>query len=316
MKIYQALAVAGAFLPLPGAAQDLTLAWPVDCTLGVTCYIEDYVDADPASARQSDYACGIKSRDGHKGTDIALLSFDHTASVRAAAAGTVLRLRDGMVDDRHMPNVTNQNACGNAVLLDHGAGWRTLYCHLKQGSLQVEEGQLVDAGTLLGDIGLSGQTTHPHLHLTVYHNGQVVDPFRPDPSAACGPDQPSLWVDPPTYDQSSLITAGFSDGIPALPQVTSGDARRNRLTSSDPLVVYGHAGHAQHGDVLTLSATGPTGEIFQREILLKTPKVSQMQAFGRKAPAGGWPAGEYLGRAQLTRDGRVIAHRFAHVVVE
>lgn len=41
-----------------------------------------------------------------------------------------------------------------------------------------------------------------------------------------------------------------------------------------------------------------------------------MQAFGRKAPRGGWPTGEYLGQATLTRDGTIIAHRFAHMTVD
>jgi hypothetical protein len=316
MTLSKALALAGAFLPLPALAQPIVLDWPVDCELGTTCYIEDYVDTDPAHGRQSDYACGIKSRDGHKGTDIALLSFETQTTVRAAANAVVLRVRDGMVDDPKMPNVTDDNACGNAVFLDHGQGWRTLYCHLKQGSLSVAPGDTVSAGDPLGQIGLSGKTTHPHLHLSVYHNGALVDPFRPNATASCGEEQEMLWAEPSAYDRASLITAGFTDAIPSLPQVTTGKARRHTLRPDQPIVLYGHAGHAEHGDVLTLSATGPDGEVFQRKILLKHPQVSQMQAFGRKPPAEGWEPGEYLGRAQLTRGGRVIAHRFAHVMIE
>jgi murein DD-endopeptidase MepM/ murein hydrolase activator NlpD len=177
-------------------------------------------------------------------------------------------------------------------------------------------GDTVTAGDPLGQIGLSGKTTHPHLHLSVYHNGALVDPFRPNAMASCGEEQEMLWAEPPAYDPASLITAGFTDAIPSLPQVTTGKARRQTLRPDQPIVLYGHAGHAEHGDVLTLSATGPDGEVFQRKILLKHPQVSQMQAFGRKAPAEGWEPGEYLGRAQLTRGGRVIAHRFAHVMIE
>ena len=69
----------------PTAAEVPFLALPLDCTLGETCFIEDYVDADPTFA-QHDYTCGLKSRDGHQGTDIALLSeneIDRGVTVRA-----------------------------------------------------------------------------------------------------------------------------------------------------------------------------------------------------------------------------------------
>ena len=58
----------------PLAAETPFLDWPMDCIPGQTCFIEDYVDADPGPG-QADYTCGLKSRDGHRGTDIALLNF-------------------------------------------------------------------------------------------------------------------------------------------------------------------------------------------------------------------------------------------------
>ncbi|WP_417718405.1 M23 family metallopeptidase [Salipiger sp.] len=305
----------------PLAAETPVLDLPIDCVPGRTCYIEDYVDHDPAPGRQRDFACGINSRDGHKGTDIALLSFDAMEAgveVRAAAPGTVLRMRDGMVDDYTMPGVTDDNACGNAAIIDHGDGWQTLYCHMKQGSVSVTPGQEVKAGDRLGLVGLSGQTTHPHVHLTVYHDGALVDPFRPDASLdSCGDSAGTLWADPPTYYRTGLVTAGFSTSVPSLAAVGDGSARVTETAPDSPLVVYAHAGHAEPGDVLTIRARDPQGtEIFRTEETLTDPQVSQMRAFGRKAPPGGWPAGAYLGEATLTRDGTVIAHRNAHVTVE
>src|SRR6056297_3535043 len=44
------------------AADAPRLALPIDCILGQTCYIEDYVDTDPGPG-QRDYMCGLKSRD-------------------------------------------------------------------------------------------------------------------------------------------------------------------------------------------------------------------------------------------------------------
>ncbi|MCR9272536.1 MULTISPECIES: M23 family metallopeptidase [Mameliella] len=303
----------------PAGAEDFRLSVPLDCTLGETCFIEDYVDNDPTQGRHRDFACGINSRDGHKGTDFALLDFGaigEGVTVLAAAPGVVKRTRDSMPDDRLMRGVTSENACGNAVLIDHGGGWQTLYCHLRLGSVSVAPGDLVQPGDPLGLVGLSGQTNHPHVHLTLLRDGQVVDPFRPEATGTCGDPGPSLWTEPPAYTRTGLVTAGFSDAVPTLQAVGDGSARRPTLGPDEAMVVYAHLGYAQPGDVLTLSAESPAGtDLFRRAITLDSDQASQMRAVGRKAPPSGWPAGEYLGRARLTRDGKVIAHRFAHVTV-
>lgn len=300
-------------------AEEFRLAMPLDCTLGETCFIEDYVDNDPSQGRQQDFNCGINSRDGHRGTDFALLDFDVIktgVSVLAAAPGVVLRVRDEMADDRLMRGVTAQNACGNAVLIDHGSGWQTLYCHMRLGSISVAPGDLVQSGDPMGFVGLSGQTNHPHVHMTVMRDGEVVDPFRPEATGSCGDPGPTLWAEPPVYTATGLVTAGFSDAVPSLKSVADGSARRPALTPDQPIVLYAHAGYPRPGDMLTLSADSPAGtEVFRKAIPLETDQASQMRAFGRKAPKAGWPVGEYLGRAKLTRDGKVIAHRFAFVTV-
>ena len=67
MVFLAAIAAAG---PLFG--QPIKLAFPFDCVPGQTCYIEDYVDLDPGPGH-TDCRWGIKSRNGHKGTDIGLI---------------------------------------------------------------------------------------------------------------------------------------------------------------------------------------------------------------------------------------------------
>jgi hypothetical protein len=303
---------------IPAMAEDFHIGFPVDCDLGENCFIEDYMDHDPSDAKQ-DFACGINTRDGHKGTDIALISYDDMergVAVTAAASGRVLRVRDEMPDDRHMRGVTSQNACGNAVLVEHQDGWRTLYCHLKLGSVRVAPGQTVKEGEDIGEIGLSGQTNHPHLHLGLYHRDTLVDPFKRSSQANCGAEQDSIWRVPPAYYKAGLITTGFSDGVPKLPKVVSGEARRARLHPDQPLVLYAHIGHAQDGDVLEFMAVGPEGDTFSHRHILKAPKVSQMQAYGRKAPREGWPAGTYVGEVTLRRESKIIAHRFTYVKVD
>ena len=83
--------------PVAGAP---LLQQPIDCELGETCYIQNYVDADPSSD-YADFACGKLSYDGHKGTDFALptlADMQRGVDVLAAAPGRVLGTRDGMKD--------------------------------------------------------------------------------------------------------------------------------------------------------------------------------------------------------------------------
>jgi murein DD-endopeptidase MepM/ murein hydrolase activator NlpD len=53
---------------------------------------------------------------------------------------------------------------GNSVLIDHGNGEYSVYAHLKPGAPLVQVGQRVAAGTQIGWLGGSGNSTEPHLH--------------------------------------------------------------------------------------------------------------------------------------------------------
>jgi murein DD-endopeptidase MepM/ murein hydrolase activator NlpD/transcriptional regulator with XRE-family HTH domain len=71
---------------------------------------------------------------------------------------------------------------GNFVLVENAqAGWSTAYAHL--GSIAVDDGQAVRAGTLLGSVGSTGWATAPHLHYEVRRGGVNLDP---SPFLACG----------------------------------------------------------------------------------------------------------------------------------
>ncbi len=63
---------------------------------------------------------------------------------------------------------------GKAVFLDHGAGIYTMYFHLSE--IQVEQGQVVHKGEVVGLVGMTGRATGPHLHWGVRLGGARVDP--------------------------------------------------------------------------------------------------------------------------------------------
>lgn len=63
---------------------------------------------------------------------------------------------------------------GKWVQIEHEANLASLYAHL--GKIDVKEGQEVGKDTVVGEVGLTGWTTGPHLHLELYENGRAINP--------------------------------------------------------------------------------------------------------------------------------------------
>ncbi len=311
-----ALALSLLSLAAPAAARDILFAQPIDCTLGQDCYIQQFVDLDPGPGAR-DFTCGPLSYDGHKGTDFGLPTQRDLAdgvNVLAAAPGTVRAIRDEMPDvlysDETAAMVEGRD-CGNGVLITHGDGWETQYCHLKRGSVTVAPGDRVAMGAVLGQVGLSGRTQFPHLHLSVRKDGAVIDPFDPDGQVTCGaPSAETLWLDPPAYRAGGLLSLGFAAAVPDYAEVKAGTAAADRLSPTDPaLVLFGLAFGARQGDVMEISITGPEGEVITNRAEIERTQAQLFRAAGRRTPDGGWPRGRYDGRVALVRDGAVIDRR-------
>lgn len=69
----------------------------------------------------------------------------------------------------------NHFLSGNTVILDHGLGVYTFYCHMK--TINVAEGDELKVGAILGEVGATGRVTGPHLHWSLEVNGARVNPL-------------------------------------------------------------------------------------------------------------------------------------------
>ena len=299
---------------------------PVDCEIGRTCFIQQYVDHDPGPGH-TDLTCAKRSYDGHKGTDIRLPDLQSLAEgtkVLAAAAGKVRGARDGMPDiASNAPGAPSieKRACGNGVLVDHADGWSTQYCHLRKGSVTVKAGQEVAVGDVLGEIGLSGKTEFPHLHLTLRRGETVIDPFTSDAMGAdCALPDRSLWSEASgiTYMPGGIMSAGMQMAIPDYDEVKRTSPHLARMTPQAPaLVFWAHFFGVSKGDVLETKLTGPDGTVIaEKQFVMDRPRATQFRAIGRKKRGQGWAPGIYDGVARLIRDGEPVAERRSTVEVQ
>jgi len=99
-----------------------------------------------------------QTRRPHSGMDIAA---NVGVPVAAPTDGTVIELGDFFFS-------------GNLIYVDHGQGMISLFAHLSE--IDVELGQQIEKGQIIGRVGATGRVTGPHLHWSLGLNGTWVDP--------------------------------------------------------------------------------------------------------------------------------------------
>lgn len=288
-----------------------SLIIPIDCNLGQDCYIMHYVDRDPTS-KEIDFGCGRQTYDGHKGTDFALDNLETMkagVSVLAAAKGKVLRVRDGIPDK--LVNESNDRQglegqeCGNGIIISHGDGWETQYCHLRNDSITVKPGTEVEQGTVLGTVGSSGLSSFPHVHLSVRYQGKVIDPFvGTNSTPGCNLQRNPLWAQSLEYLPTGSIDAGFAPKPPNQQELWQGKYTENQLSLDIPaLVFWVHAYGVLEGDIEQWQLIDPNGEIaVQQEQQIEKSYRTWVSYIGKRQIMPGVWQGEY----KLLRDGSPV----------
>ena len=301
------------------SAEPIRLSLPIGCDPGKTCWIVNYVDHDP-DAGVRDYMCGTATYDypaggGHEGTDFAIRDRGVMARgvpVLTAAAGTVIATRDGM-DDREIGERTKTDgpdgrACGNGVVISHGDGWETQYCHLRRGSVAVRPDQKVEPGQKIGQVGLSGYTEFPHLHLSVRKDGKTVDPFvGEDRTKRCGPGPDPLWarqtLDRLPYRPTAIYNVGFAPEKPLIARVRNGEYGNGTVAPKSPaLVLWAEFFNVRAGDRITLRIVTPAGDaLIDYGQTLEKDQARRYVFAGKPLKTSTWPQGGYRGEVTLTR---------------
>ena len=95
--------------------------------------------------------------------------------VTAAKAGTVFRVVDHFTEGGSDPKFANS---ANVIEIYQNDGTRAFYAHFDPKSATVKEGEKVDRGQVLASVGLTGQTSGPHLHFHVTrYDSELRDSF-------------------------------------------------------------------------------------------------------------------------------------------
>jgi len=153
----------GQFLVIPGGAQPDATGAPVRRTVRTVATTPDAGLVTATGSFVWPASGGISQSYSfyHKALDI---SNRGGGPILAADSGTVVGA--GWLDGY---------GYGNRVIIDHGNGFVTLYAHLS--AIQVQNGQRVNRGDVIGQMGSTGRSTGTHLHFEIRQGGILLNPL-------------------------------------------------------------------------------------------------------------------------------------------
>lgn len=293
---------------------------PVDCHLGVECFIQNYPDMAEGE-EVADPFCGKASYDTHKGLDIrlrSLVDMEQNVPVLAVDDGVVLRYRDGepdvLVKTEAQLAAVAKKECGNALVIKHTGGIEVQYCHMKQASVAVRPGVKVKAGQKIGEVGSSGKSEIPHLHIHVTLNGELVDPVTGRLfSDGCQPGEPepqsslfSAEFLPHMSGQSALLDSGISDQKPNFDRLVIDGPPPTAKPGSSAIFGWVWFVNVRKGDRVRIIILRPDGSTLIDETGEPLPKDwgAYAQFAGHRQPP---VPGDYIISYELIRDGNDVA---------
>ncbi len=307
-------------------AEEIKLGLPINCQIDKDCYIQNLPDI-LAGKGTADSFCQSATYNGHKGVDIRVLSLkdiERNTPVIAPASGIVKALRDGVEDKLLLTNEDREQVkgteCGNGIVIAHKNGYETQLCHLKQNSIIVAKGDIVEQGDLLGFVGNSGAAEFPHVHLSVRKDGQWIDPVTGKiPSQECSieKDTKSLFNKNVakffTADTSRLITSGITGAAIVHHDLVKIGAPANITTDDKAIVGWGWFINLRKGDQIRFVLEGPKGLISENTTKPLDRNKAAYSAFSGKKQTP--VKGEYKLETKLLREGQTIAQSlFVHII--
>lgn len=293
------------------------LRLPLDCKIGESCWMMNYADHD-SGPNAVDFRCATRTYQAHDGSDFAVRDRRAEVAVVAPAMGLVAGTRDTEPDGIYLTDkaAVATKECGNGLVLRHHDGWESQLCHMRAGSLTVKPGELVKPGQKLGLVGMSGQTEFPHVHLSLRHWGESIDPFTGSPVAeACGTTAAPLWAEPVAYQTGAVYAAGFRDHMPTKEALKADAGSPATLPESSPaLVLWGTMLGIEAGDVVRLVIKAPGGKV---AVNSDAPPAAKAQAWLFVAAGVTRPlaAGAWKGEVSLLRKGKIVESRTATVEI-
>lgn len=296
---------------MPVRAADMV--FPLVCTPGRTCFIVQYPDDDDSDAAR-DYACGPSASDGDGALRIALGDLSMVTDkvpVLAAKAGIVDDVSDGLADRVVASRAdlkTGTSLCGNGVVLGHGLGQQTAYCHLLKGSITVKKGDRVQQGQIIGAVGQSGLATWPQLAFSIMSGGLFIDPitgntvkegcgFKPRPMIAL----PQEFME---YQPAAIVAMGF-----ATKEISAGDMELGRAPrfgmidkSERTINLWAMVLGVKKGDRIEMRLRDPRGRTFEYQDVIAANDQDRLPLnVTRSRGYSDWRIGRYLGEITITR---------------
>ncbi len=292
----------------------ITFEIPIDCNIGKDCFIQKYVDTD-SSDEYRDHTCGLLTSPNHKGTDFRLrdyVALEKGVAVQAAADGIVSAHRDGVrdINIRFNKEYDSKQGCGNVVIINHGSGWNSWYCHMKNGSVTVKKGDKVTAGQKLGLVGLSGETEYPHLHFQVSYYDKIIDPFTTKSiGTGCQTSTPvnSLWSDNALskleYNNGHLLISGITNEDINSEKARNGKSNgTNFLANSDNIFIWADVTAPRKGDTLRFTIKQPDQEPQTYTRIFGKSKAVMFDAIKLRKGGDIFSRGKYFVTIQMTRN--------------